>query len=121
RRSVSACFRVLPRASVRVPLPRADPDRPVGRGAVGGPRARPDDRRRDPLPHPGGGHRHGGAPPLGVDGMKRVLLTGVSSFWGARLARALEADESIETIIGVSTQEPPRLHDCTEFVRLRTA
>jgi UDP-glucose 4-epimerase len=52
--------------------------------------------------------------------MKRVLVTGVSSFWGARLARALEADESVETIIGVSTQDPAAELERTEFVRVGT-
>jgi UDP-glucose 4-epimerase len=52
--------------------------------------------------------------------MKRVLVTGISSYWGARLAQRLEADESIETIIGVSPQDPAVELERTEFVRVGT-
>ena len=34
--------------------------------------------------------------------MKRVLITGLSTFWGGRLAQVLERDDSVEAIIGVS-------------------
>ena len=104
-----ARLRRLPAGEVPHPLPRADPDRPVGRGAVGGPRAGADRRRRDPLAHPGRADRHGRRPPLGVVRMSastRILVTGVSSHWGGRLAQALEHDPSIEAIIGVSTRGP---------------
>ncbi len=50
----------------------------------------------------------------------RVLVTGVSSFWGGRLARALEADDAVETIIGVSPQDPTLEFERTEFVRVGT-
>jgi UDP-glucose 4-epimerase len=52
--------------------------------------------------------------------MKRVLVTGVSSYWGGRLAQTLEADESIEAIIGVSTEDPTVELERTEFVRVGT-
>ncbi|MBA3369976.1 MAG: NAD-dependent epimerase/dehydratase family protein [Thermoleophilaceae bacterium] len=53
-------------------------------------------------------------------GSKRVLVTGLSSYWGGRLAEALEASEEIETIIGVDSQDPTRELERTEFVRVGT-
>jgi len=32
---------------------------------------------------------------------KRILLTGLSTYWGGRLAQALERDPAVEAIIGV--------------------
>ena len=43
---------------------------------------------------------------IGLVRMSRILVTGVSSFWGGRLAQALERDESVETIIGVEPARP---------------
>ena len=51
---------------------------------------------------------------------KRVLVTGLSSYWGGRLAEALEASEEIETIIGVDSRDPTRELERTEFVRVGT-
>ena len=48
----------------------------------------------------------------------RVLVTGVASYWGSRLAQALESFESIEAIIGVDSQDPTRELERTEFVRV---
>ena len=49
---------------------------------------------------------------------RRILITGVSSFWGGRLAQAIERDRSVEAIIGVSTEDPTCELERTEFVRL---
>jgi UDP-glucose 4-epimerase len=49
---------------------------------------------------------------------KRILVTGVSSYWGGRLAQALEGDREVETIIGVSTGDPSCPLERTEFVRV---
>jgi UDP-glucose 4-epimerase len=49
---------------------------------------------------------------------KRILVTGVSSFWGGRLAQAIERDRSVEAIIGVSTEDPTCELERTEFVRV---
>jgi len=51
---------------------------------------------------------------------RRVLVTGLSSFWGGRLAQTLERDPSIETIIGVSPEDPTCELERTEFVRVGT-
>jgi UDP-glucose 4-epimerase len=48
---------------------------------------------------------------------RRVLITGLSTFWGGRVARALEADPAVEVIVGLDTQEPRIQLERTEFVR----
>ena len=77
--------------------------RRLGRRAVGGPGARPDRRRRDPRPDPGRALRD--ARPSGARlvrmSSKRILVTGLSTYWGGRLAQALERDPAVEAIIGV--------------------
>jgi UDP-glucose 4-epimerase len=50
----------------------------------------------------------------------RVLVTGISSFWGGRLAQALEQDPAVEVIIGVSPEDPTCELERTEFVRVGT-
>jgi UDP-glucose 4-epimerase len=50
----------------------------------------------------------------------RVLVTGLSSFWGGKLAQTLERDPAIETIIGVSPEDPTCELERTEFVRVGT-
>ena len=49
---------------------------------------------------------------------KRVLVTGLSTYWGGRLAQALEADESVEAIIGVDNEEPTVELERTEYVKV---
>src|SRR3979409_1389871 len=49
---------------------------------------------------------------------RRVLITGLSTYWGGRLARALEEDPAIEAIIGVDTRDPTVELERTEFVRV---
>ena len=51
---------------------------------------------------------------------RRVLITGLSSYWGGRLAEALEALEGIEAIVGVDSEDPTRELRRTEFVRVGT-
>ncbi|HEY8756438.1 MAG TPA: NAD-dependent epimerase/dehydratase family protein [Candidatus Dormibacteraeota bacterium] len=48
---------------------------------------------------------------------RRVLVTGVSRFWGAELARRLEADAGVEQIVAVDTEGPARPLARTDFVR----
>ena len=48
---------------------------------------------------------------------RRVLVTGLGSFWGARVAQALEQDDSIEVIVGLDTKEPTVPLERTEYVR----
>ena len=37
---------------------------------------------------------------------RRILITGLGTFWGGRLAQALELEPDIEVIIGLDTEEP---------------
>jgi UDP-glucose 4-epimerase len=48
---------------------------------------------------------------------KRVLVTGLGTFWGGRVAQALERDPGVDVIIGLDTREPTVELDRTEFVR----
>ena len=49
---------------------------------------------------------------------RRVLITGLSTFWGGKLAQALERDDRFEAIIGVDDRDPTRELERTEFVRV---
>jgi UDP-glucose 4-epimerase len=49
---------------------------------------------------------------------RRVLVTGLSTYWGGRLAQALESFEQIEAIIGVDSEAPTQELERTEFVRV---
>ncbi len=49
---------------------------------------------------------------------KRVLITGLSTYWGGRLAQALERDPGLEAIVGVDTAEPQVELERTEFVKV---
>lgn len=51
-------------------------------------------------------------------GARRVLITGLSTYWGGRLAQALEGLAGIEAIIGVDTELPTRKLSRTEFVQV---
>jgi len=64
------------------------------------------------------------SPPAGsigrsLDGRpRRVLVTGLGSFWGGRVAQALEADPEVEVIVGLDTEEPRVELERTEYVRV---
>jgi UDP-glucose 4-epimerase len=49
---------------------------------------------------------------------RRVLVTGLSTFWGGRLAQCLERDEEVETLIGVDRTPPKVELQRTEFVQV---
>ena len=48
---------------------------------------------------------------------RRVLVTGLGSFWGGRVAKQLEADPDVEVIVGLDTREPQVELERTEYVR----
>jgi UDP-glucose 4-epimerase len=48
---------------------------------------------------------------------RRVLVTGLSTFWGGRLAQALERDPGVDVIVGLDTDDPTVALERTEFVR----
>jgi UDP-glucose 4-epimerase len=49
---------------------------------------------------------------------KRVLITGLSTYWGGRLAQGLEQDPEIETVIGVDRRPPKVELERTEWVQV---
>jgi UDP-glucose 4-epimerase len=51
---------------------------------------------------------------------RRILITGISSPLGGRLAQRLELDPRVETIVGVDTTDPQHPLERTEFVRVDT-
>jgi UDP-glucose 4-epimerase len=48
---------------------------------------------------------------------KRVLVTGLGTFWGGRVAQALEKDPSVDVIVGLDRFEPTVELERTEYVR----
>jgi UDP-glucose 4-epimerase len=51
---------------------------------------------------------------------RRVLITGLSTYWGGRLARALESDPDVDAIVGVDNEEPSVELERTEYVKVGT-
>jgi UDP-glucose 4-epimerase len=49
---------------------------------------------------------------------RRILVTGLSTYWGGRLAQALEAFPEVEAVIGVDNEEPQVELDRTEYVKV---
>jgi UDP-glucose 4-epimerase len=48
---------------------------------------------------------------------KRVLITGLGTFWGGRVAQALESDPTVDVIVGLDRFEPTVQLERTEYVR----
>lgn len=48
---------------------------------------------------------------------RRVLITGIGSFWGGRVAQALEQHADVEMIVGLGVDEPQVQLERTEYVR----
>lgn len=51
------------------------------------------------------------------DRPRRILITGLGSYWGGSIAQQLEADPDVEVLVGVDTSEPTVALERTEFVR----
>jgi len=47
----------------------------------------------------------------------RILVTGLGSYWGSRLAQHLERQPGVDLVVGVDTREPRLPLEKTEFVR----
>jgi UDP-glucose 4-epimerase len=47
----------------------------------------------------------------------RILVTGLGTFWGSRLAQRLEREAEVELVVGVDTREPRLPLEKTEFVK----
>lgn len=52
---------------------------------------------------------------------RRILVTGLSTAWGGRLAQALERDPEVEAIIGIDRRPPKVALERTEFVQVADA
>jgi UDP-glucose 4-epimerase len=52
---------------------------------------------------------------------RRILLTGLSTYWGGRLAQALERLPEVEAIIGIDRRPPKVALERTEFVEVADA
>jgi UDP-glucose 4-epimerase len=52
---------------------------------------------------------------------RRILITGLSTYWGGRLAQALERDPDIEAVIGIDRTPPKLPLERTEFVQVSDA
>jgi UDP-glucose 4-epimerase len=50
-------------------------------------------------------------------GGRRVLVTGLGTFWGGRVAQRLEADPTVDVIVGLDREDPTVQLERTEFVR----
>src|SRR3954469_25222143 len=49
---------------------------------------------------------------------KRILITGLSTYWGGRLAQFLEKEPGVEAIIGIDRRPPKVELERTEFVHV---
>jgi UDP-glucose 4-epimerase len=49
--------------------------------------------------------------------MRRVLVTGLGTHWGSRIAQRLEDDPGVDLVVGVDTSDPRLPLEKTEFVR----
>jgi UDP-glucose 4-epimerase len=49
---------------------------------------------------------------------RRILVTGLSTYWGGRLAQALEAFPEVEAVVGVDNEEPQVELERTEYVKV---
>lgn len=50
------------------------------------------------------------------DKIGRVVITGVSTHWGSELARRLERDPRVESVVGIDLREPAAELEQTEFL-----
>jgi UDP-glucose 4-epimerase len=48
---------------------------------------------------------------------RRILVTGLGTYWGSRIAQRLELEPSVELVVGVDTRDPRLPLEKTEFVR----
>ena len=49
---------------------------------------------------------------------RRILVTGVSTYWGGRLVQRLEADDEVEAVIGIDRNPPKVELRRAEFVQV---
>ncbi|MFL5749293.1 MAG: NAD-dependent epimerase/dehydratase family protein [Chloroflexota bacterium] len=49
---------------------------------------------------------------------RRILVTGLSTYWGGRVAQTLESEADVEAIVGVDAHDPTVELERTEYVRV---
>ena len=49
---------------------------------------------------------------------RRILVTGLSTYWGGRVAQTLESEPDVEAIVGVDAHDPTVELERTEYVRV---
>ena len=64
------------------------------------------------------GRKHPARPDARNMDSRRILVTGLSTYWGGRLAQALEAFPEVEAVIGVDNEEPSVELERTEYVKV---
>src|SRR5918992_5036155 len=64
------------------------------------------------------GRKHPARPDGREMDSRRILVTGLSTYWGGRLAQALEAFPEVEAVIGVDNEEPTVELERTEYVKV---
>ena len=64
------------------------------------------------------GGKHPARPDARDMDSRRILVTGLSTYWGGRLAQALEAFPEVEAVIGVDNEEPSVELERTEYVKV---
>ncbi|MBA3261505.1 MAG: NAD-dependent epimerase/dehydratase family protein [Thermoleophilaceae bacterium] len=64
------------------------------------------------------GRKHPARPDARDWNSRRILVTGLSTYWGGRLAQALEAFPEVEAVIGVDNEEPKIELERTEYVKV---
>jgi len=52
---------------------------------------------------------------------RRILVTGLGTYWGSRIAQVLEHEPGVELVVGVDTRDPRLPLEKTEFVRADTS
>lgn len=48
---------------------------------------------------------------------RRILITGLATFWGGKLAQEFERDPNVDVVVGMDSEEPIVALERTEFVR----
>ncbi len=56
--------------------------------------------------------------PGSAEGLRRVLVTGADTFWGGRVARALESARNAEVIVAIGARAPSIPLEGADFVRV---
>ncbi|MGH2762690.1 MAG: NAD-dependent epimerase/dehydratase family protein [Thermoleophilaceae bacterium] len=64
------------------------------------------------------GRKHPARPDAREMNSRRILVTGLSTYWGGRLAQALEGFPEVEAVIGVDNEEPQVELERTEYVKV---